>query len=211
MGVCNPFKIKQRNEDRHAQVIDAHPDKQTQLSHQVLPIPLRMLHSLWDFGALRSSIEETYISSILADVDFPVKMKEAVAKCISQCQDFIRMKVEKNLSSVSLRDIQRVKEVMRFYFMVLFYRQSYHSGGPDFDKFCLENKSVFSNNKFQLWVEAVLTSLYLNYVYRIFTEGRRTDKRQAERNQRSAHPGTGASLRVGADGRARVRIGRGHH
>ena len=91
---------------------------------------------------------------------------------MNECQQFIRNEVEKNLSSVSLRDIQRVKEITQFYYMVLLYKEKVPDGEKPFDSFCLTECSTFSKNFFSFWVQAIFVSLYLNYVYRIFDQSK---------------------------------------
>jgi hypothetical protein len=128
-----------------------------------------MLTSLWDFGALDPKIEITYISSILKELNFDPPVLEIISECINECQSFIREDVEKNLSSVSLRDIQRVKEIIQFYYMVLLYKSKYSDGIESFDTFCLKTGLCsFDKSKIDLWIQAFMVSIYLCYVYRIF-------------------------------------------
>lgn len=172
VGVCNPYKLKRVNEDRQSEVVEAHPDKQSQLSHQVLPIPSRLLLSLWDFGSLNSKIEKSYIKSILGELKFGNNILDKISEIINVCQEFIRKDVEKNPSSVSLRDIQRVKEIIQFFFMVIWYRKQYSDLSSKFDHFCLEKECVYNKKYFDIWLRSVIVALYLCYIYRIFNCGK---------------------------------------
>ena len=176
VSVCNPYQIRNENRDRQNHVIDAHPEKKNVLSHQVLPIPTRMLYGLWDFGALDTKIERKYIDSILNDLNMGPGFMQAFAGAVNKCQEFIRETVEKNNSSVSLRDIQRVKEVVQFYSHLLAYRRRLkESENTDlmFDEYCIGLSTRKSQFRDEDLVKAFCVSLYLNYVYRIFSDGRR--------------------------------------
>ena len=177
VSVCNPYQVRAENKDRMHHVIDAHPEKKTILSHQVLPIPTRMLYGLWNFGALDSRIEQKYIKSIFSDLNMTQRKMATFAETVNQCQDFIRDRVEKNKSSVSLRDIQRVKEMTQFYTYLLAFCEAFQNPKPGskelkFDDFCIK----FSKQRFDFNLEdkakAFCVALHLNYVYRIFNDGK---------------------------------------
>jgi hypothetical protein len=173
VSVCNPYQIKAINQDRAEEIINAHPDKINILSHQVLPIPSRMLYGLWDFGALQNTIEAKYINSILKDLELTDILAEVFSEAINRCQEFIRVDVEHNNSSVSLRDIQRVKDITQFYIYLLLFRETFKDNDKlIFDDFCIKASKIREQVKNKIKIKAFIVSLYINYVYRIFSYGK---------------------------------------
>ena len=148
-----------------------------------------MLNSLLDFGALDPKLEKLYISSILADLKIPNQnMRHKFVDIINICQEFIRIDVENNRSSVSLRDIQRVKEITEFYALLYLFKRkiknmerfrnnSKHDTAcrveKSFDEFVLtREKGLDSPEVTPFLIDAFTVSIYLNYVYRIFNIGK---------------------------------------
>lgn len=93
-------------------------DTMADLVYKVHPIPLTMLDFIFDFGALEPLQEKSYIESMvnsmiperLADHD----VRSLISELINVSQRFIRQ-VEKDDSSVSLRDVKRCLKIMLWF------------------------------------------------------------------------------------------------
>ncbi|KAK3096790.1 hypothetical protein FSP39_003301 [Pinctada imbricata] len=92
------------------------------LVYRVQPLPQSMLPLVWDFGQLDTRVEEMYIKQMvlryIRNGRLPPGIETVVSKILTVSQDFMR-KQEDECSFVSLRDVERVLEVMGW-----FYQQS---------------------------------------------------------------------------------------
>ena len=168
-AACNPYKLKVKT--GLSSEFEAHPEKKAGLIHQVLPIPSRMLQHLYDFGDIKEVYEKLFINQMLNELGITEELKEAFAKSIFDCQNYIREKVEKNHSTVSLRDIQRVKELAKFFYSFVKYKSEY-TEGRKFDNFVIELElELFSENEEHITILAFALSLYFCYVCRVFSKG----------------------------------------
>ena len=127
LAACNPYQLKKLKMSNENDVFFVHPSKSNLLTHKVLPIGSRTLSCLFNYGALTPSIEEMYIKAILSNLPIVsksnVNLKEMLSDCIVSSQNYIKKIVEENMSSVSLRDIKRVKKILNFYGFYLKYRK----------------------------------------------------------------------------------------
>ena len=104
-------------------IIIVHPQMKNLLSHRVFPIPPRMLTDLWDYGSLAPKVEEKYIRAMLSQLKLPAANLICFVKTVLKCQNFITNDVEKEQSSVSLRDVKRVVRIFKFYNNVLRFKR----------------------------------------------------------------------------------------
>ncbi|XP_076109129.1 E3 ubiquitin-protein ligase rnf213-alpha-like [Mytilus galloprovincialis] len=146
IAACNPYRkhkeelIKKLEQAGLGYHVDA--DKTTdrlgrvpmrRLVYRVQPLPQSMLPLVWDFGQLNSRVEEMYIKQMVLRYVNQGKLPQipdladVTSRILSECQDFMRMQ-EDECSFVSLRDVERVLEVMAW-----FYRQT-EEGGILFDE-----------------------------------------------------------------------------
>ncbi|CAC5380698.1 RNF213 [Mytilus coruscus] len=146
IAACNPYRkhkeelIKKLEQAGLGYHVDA--DKTTdrlgrvpmrRLVYRVQPLPQSMLPLVWDFGQLNSRVEEMYIKQMVLryvnEGRLPqlTDLADVTSRILSECQDFMRMQ-EDECSFVSLRDVERVLEVMTW-----FYRQT-EEGGILFDE-----------------------------------------------------------------------------
>jgi hypothetical protein len=107
-----------------------HPDKSNALTHKVLPVGTRFLQNLFDYGSLSKEDEKTYVNAILnkisQKVDQIINQEDFVllfSEIVGFSQNFIRTTVMNNESSVSLRDIKRVKKIFLFYCYFISFKQ----------------------------------------------------------------------------------------
>lgn len=97
---------------------DSSPDAMADLVYKVHPIPLTMLDFIFDFGALEPLQEKSYIESMVDNM-IPEQLAEhdvrrLIAELINVSQRYVRM-VEKDESSVSLRDVKRCINIMLWF------------------------------------------------------------------------------------------------
>ncbi|XP_052086034.1 E3 ubiquitin-protein ligase RNF213-like [Mytilus californianus] len=94
------------------------------LVYRVQPLPQSMLPLVWDFGQLDTEVEELYIRQMVlrcvnnGHLPSLPGLDKIVSKILTVSQDFMR-KQKDECSFVSLRDVERVLQVMSW-----FYKQS---------------------------------------------------------------------------------------
>ncbi|XP_063404431.1 E3 ubiquitin-protein ligase rnf213-alpha-like [Mytilus trossulus] len=137
VAACNPYRkhsdelIKRLEQAGLGYHVDA--DKTTdklgrvpmrRLVYRVQPLPQSMLPLVWDFGQLNTEVEEMYIRQMVLRYTKNQKLpaiqglEDVVSKILTVSQDFMRNQKDE-CSFVSLRDVERVLEVMSW-----FHRQS---------------------------------------------------------------------------------------
>ncbi|VDI37174.1 Hypothetical predicted protein, partial [Mytilus galloprovincialis] len=134
VAACNPYRkhsdelIKRLEQAGLGYHVDA--DKTTdklgrvpmrRLVYRVQPLPQSMLPLVWDFGQLKTEVEEMYIKQMVRryvkNGELPdIQGLEAVlSKILTVSQDFMRQQKDE-CSFVSLRDVERVLQVMSWFF-----------------------------------------------------------------------------------------------
>nr|XP_034331576.1 E3 ubiquitin-protein ligase rnf213-alpha [Crassostrea gigas] len=94
------------------------------LVYRVQPLPQSMLPLVWDFGQLDTKVEEMYIKQMVlryirgGKLPNEPNLDTAVSHILTSAQEFMRSQRDE-CSFVSLRDVERVLEVMSW-----FYRQT---------------------------------------------------------------------------------------
>ncbi|VDI69454.1 Hypothetical predicted protein [Mytilus galloprovincialis] len=146
VAACNPYRkhkeelVKKLEQAGLGYHVDA--DKTTdrlgrvpmrQLVYRVQPLPQSMLPLVWDFGQLNTRVEEMYIRQMVLryinEERLPCEtdLDDVLSKLLGACQNFMRLQQDE-CSFVSLRDVERVLEVMNW-----FYEQT-KEGGLLFDE-----------------------------------------------------------------------------
>ncbi|XP_021363666.1 E3 ubiquitin-protein ligase rnf213-alpha-like isoform X2 [Mizuhopecten yessoensis] len=155
IAACNPYRkhsdelIKRLEQAGLGYHVDAEKTTDTlgrvplrRLVYRVQPLPQSLLPLVWDFGQLDTRIEELYIRQMvlryiradkLPRID---NLENVVSVILTASQEFMR-KQKDECSFVSLRDVERVLEVMSW-----FYNQSQ----GDSALFDLLNKSSEENS-----------------------------------------------------------------
>ncbi|XP_062591685.1 E3 ubiquitin-protein ligase rnf213-alpha-like, partial [Saccostrea cucullata] len=137
VAACNPYRkhsedlIKRLEQAGLGYHVDA--DKTTdrmgrvpmrRLVYRVQPLPQSMLPLVWDFGQLDTNVEEMYIKQMVlryirgGKLPNEPNLDTTVSHILTSAQEFMRRQQDE-CSFVSLRDVERVLEVMSW-----FYRQS---------------------------------------------------------------------------------------
>jgi hypothetical protein len=166
-------------------VFFVHPDKKNALTHKVNPINSRMLQCLFDYGSLSRKVERKYVDAIFGE--FKKHMEDhfwnVFVETVVNAQEFIKKKVSENESSVSLRDIKRVKKLFIFYCYLIKFRNSYKeikqkikeerrtngeaTTSNSFDHFMQNNLVNFKEISDDELFIAFIVSISLCYLYRI--------------------------------------------
>ena len=162
-----------------------HPSKQNLLSHKVLPISNTLLTITYDFGTLTKEIEHKYISNMLGNFFYsggqPLRGNRLDLKktfnilldVTTLCQSFIK-NYKKNESSVSLRDIDRVQKIFRFYSLWIRYRKMFWRDKK------LKLVGFLKNTKYSVsflesmrdFIRCLTVTIFLNYINRIGSRGK---------------------------------------
>ena len=178
IAACNPYQLKKIKDSNENDVFFVHPDKSNALTHKVNPINSRMLQCLFDYGALSPKVELKYVEAIFSE--FTNKINKTFLKLfiesVVSAQNFIKKEVSENESSVSLRDIKRVKKIFIFYCYLIRYRNDYkhlvNKKGKYFDEFLEIYLMDFSRFPSEELFIAFIVSISINYLYRIIKHGR---------------------------------------
>ena len=151
------------------------------LSHRVFPICPRMLYDLWDYGSLDPVTEQKYIEAMIQQLNLKESYSKCFVKSVLYCQKYIKETVEKQQSSVSLRDIKRVVRIFRFYYIFILFRESFTKENQnDEEKHAFFHQFYKSrqNTSFESiqeihFIRAFVITILLNYVFRIGKQGER--------------------------------------
>ena len=164
------FIRKSKSEDELKGFIKDHPQRNQQVTHDVFPVDKRLLLHSWDIGMLENSIMHQIICYKLTKSHIEPDIAEHISQTILRCHDYIKRHIDCNEASVSLRDVNRVKDIIVFLCNYQNFREKYFNT-LKFDDFVYENKSDSMNINHEYLLNATYISLYINYVYRIFDEG----------------------------------------
>jgi hypothetical protein len=181
VAACNPYQIKKIGANKRNDIVFTHPSKQNLLSHRVLPISSSLLSKIHDYGSLNKEVEKSYIESmmksIFVDFDDLEKNKKkqfkrylrTLVNTTSECQGFVK-ELNNNSSSLSLRDIHRVKIIFKFYLTLLHYKKTYDSHNMKFNEF----QKMFEINLNSIdnltFATSLIVTLCLNYVNRLISK-----------------------------------------
>ena len=115
LAACNPFQLIKKGSAPDDELMCNFEDpklKEMRMSHRVHPLKHSLLDYVWNFGSLTEDQEKEYIQSILKHPQ-KEKYKQAYVDIIYEAHKFIK-ELEKNVSSVSLRDFARVDKLFGF-------------------------------------------------------------------------------------------------
>nr|XP_022293483.1 E3 ubiquitin-protein ligase rnf213-alpha-like isoform X1 [Crassostrea virginica] len=134
VAACNPYRkhsedlIKRLEQAGLGYHVDA--EKTTdrmgrvpmrRLVYRVQPLPQSMLPLVWDFGQLDTNVEEMYIKQMVrryiqgGKLPNEPNLDTAVSHILTSAQEFMRSQKDE-CSFVSLRDVERVLEVMSWFY-----------------------------------------------------------------------------------------------
>ncbi len=175
IGACNPYRLMlSKNEEIGYTNKKRHRIRN--LIYTVNPLPLSLINYIFDFGNLKEEEEKKYINSFVDSFLFTsfnknkeIKKKEEnnteiyeeifeiISKAVFYCQKFIRENSE--ISSVSLREIERFKKFFEFFFDITV------------EKYKLNEKENFKD----LYLKTANLALYLCYYIRILENEKREE------------------------------------
>nr|XP_034315108.1 E3 ubiquitin-protein ligase rnf213-alpha-like isoform X1 [Crassostrea gigas] len=134
VAACNPYKkhtpmmIKQLEKAGLGFHVDAKntTDRMGRipmrwLVYRVKPLPRSLLPFVWDFGQLKSEVEQMYIKQMvlrnIKNGKIPVfdDIEESLSQILTKCQEFMREQKDE-CSFVSLRDVERVLDVFSWFY-----------------------------------------------------------------------------------------------
>lgn len=172
MAACNPFNVlssKKQHDDELECQFEEKEQRNRRLSHRVNPLKPSLLDIVWDFEALNKEKEKKYIALMIkADGDY----KDSLIECVFICHCFIKYEIEKNKSSVSLRDIERVNKI--FHFAVVLLGHVTSESESDFDRKMEKYQKKYPKIEIgeQHFLEALFITIAVNYYFRLYKESR---------------------------------------
>lgn len=148
---------------------DLTENREYRLSHRVNPLKLSLLDFVWDYGALPEAIEKEYIKRMLKGNKTQL---EVLKEVVYISHFFIKNVVEKNQSSVSLRDIDRVNKI--FHFCVVLLQKTRSPDSKSLDESLTAYERNFSEEhtlEEELFFEALCLTIGINYYFRLYKQG----------------------------------------
>lgn len=135
MGACNPYKLRSESAITTAGLKGkVKTDELSKLVYRVLPLPERMVDYVWDFGSLSDADEVVYIRRMIDGVFKADILLELLQDVLSMSQKFVRKKEDASYS-VSLRDVQRCKTLVKWFLEILSRRE-------DLSKSAVEERAI---------------------------------------------------------------------
>ena len=180
VAACNPYQFKKVSKNSKNDVVYVHPTKENFLSHKVLPISFSSLMKIHDYGSLGENVEQAYIRGIMSTLfrgkkkakyrnfwaNSPQEYLDNLVSITSFCQKYIKS-LNKNHSTLSLRDVERTKKVFEFYLVFQEYKKTYSRNQIPFEKFRKTYEIEFEKISMEQFMGAVIVSVSLNYLNRI--------------------------------------------
>ncbi|XP_067672826.1 uncharacterized protein [Haliotis asinina] len=114
MAACNPYKLR-TEESIFTAGLDNKvlPDEQSKLVYRVNPLPESMIDYIWDYGSLSKTDEESYIRRMINNA-VSKHLLSCLVELLTMSQEFIRKK-EQTASCVSLRDVNRCRNLIKWF------------------------------------------------------------------------------------------------
>jgi hypothetical protein len=171
MAACNPYNILSKDnqfDDELECQFEENEQRDRRLSHRVNPLKPSLLDIVWDFEALSAENEKEYIKLMIKG---KFKHKEMLTEIIYTCHNKIKNDIEKNKSSVSLRDIERINKI--FHFSIVLIKYLREESRDDFDeKLKKYQKNLEKDVEDGLIFEALFVTIAINYYFRLYKNGK---------------------------------------
>ena len=172
IGSCNPYRLMLSKNDEIGYTSKRHHIRN--LIYSVNPLPLSLINNIFDFGNIREEEEKKYISSFIDSFlknHFPdfseyERVFDIICSTVYECQDYIRNYSE--ISSVSLREIHRLKIFFKFFYDITEKRKE------KINEFSKDKKREIKNEEL-IVLKAINLSLYLCYYIRIIEIKKKED------------------------------------
>jgi hypothetical protein len=158
MAACNPFNVITKNDENDNELeckFEHEDDRNMRLSHRVNPLKTSILNYVWDFGALTEENEKEYIKRMLKGEERQIDILKEV---VYISHFYIKDEVEKNKSSVSLRDIKRVNHIYNFW--------------KEMKKKIKRGRSTDKRSQDDDFYEVVCVTVAINYLFRLHNQGK---------------------------------------
>ena len=159
IAACNPYKIKSVT----IEIGLVQKKTSARLVHKVHPLPHSLMDFVWDYGYLNQNEEKKYIVNMIGMLRFDNKTSKMLTELVSEVQEFIRKKEDS--SSVSLRDVNRFKQVFTWFKSSLAARPAPVSV-PGRKMFSYWKKGVNLRDPEEIMSRAIVLALTHCYIYR---------------------------------------------
>lgn len=155
LAACNPYKVKSKTLEVG---LVTQRKSSSKLLHIVNSLPDTLIEHIWDYGVLSNKDEKNYIKSMINPLKF--QNPEMVQDLLFVCHQFIRY-IDKESSSVSLRDIERFRVLYQWFYLNIKNRP------PSFK--IKKNDSLFSYFRYDISHEhkCIILSVIVCYYLRI--------------------------------------------
>ena len=185
IAACNPYRLMlSKNEDIGYRNKKIHNIRN--LVYTVNPLPLCLINYVFDFGNLREEDEKKYILKFInsflnerfsqSNNENYAKILEIICESVNLCQNFIRKHSE--ISSVSLREIERFRKFFEFFLKITKDREEFKT--PDFS--FVEENTIFIPGLTQeekiedlIILKSANLSLFVCYYLRIINPKKREE------------------------------------
>ena len=136
---CNPYRLNLSNQN-DTRYINNKKNKIKNLVYNVNPLPSALINYAMDFGYIKKDVEKGFIEklmNVLLNNKFSLrnnnnyqKILNIIIDSVHEAQNFI--KINSEISDVSLRDVNRFKILFEFFFYLT--KERYEFKNPDFSK-----------------------------------------------------------------------------
>ena len=184
IGACNPYRLMLSNNEEIG-YRNKKLQKVRNLVYTVNPLPLSLINYVFDFGNLKDEDEKKYIQKFVhsfldnrfskSNNENYAKILDIIIEAVHTCQKFIRENSE--ISSVSLREIQRFSLFFEFFYNITLERNEFKTADFSF----LKDESIFTEGLSQkgkieniVILKSANLSLFMCYYLRIIN----TEKRE---------------------------------
>ena len=176
-AACNPYRISKK-ENIISNFLCKKNQKKKNLVYTVNPLPLTLLNFVFNFGSLKPIDEKRYIESMILETihkifekinnnneDEKKKLITIETECVESCQSY--MKINNDISIVSLREVNRFNVFVEFFVDYLNKRKN----NKDLEQNLFEEDEIInyynSKTDIEIIYAAINLSLFICYYLRL--------------------------------------------
>ena len=167
---CTTYKLKR--EILVKQYVEPHPNRNHELLNYVYPVEKRILHQAYDIGNLKDDTKKSFIKHKFIKLGFEESISNAISTTILVCHTFLKGKIDRNETSATFRDVNRVRNMITFLCMYFDFQDKYENNKM-FDDYIIEKRQLPSRVKRDYIIKAIYMAILINYVYRFYNKGKR--------------------------------------
>ena len=167
LGACNPYRISSKIKPECGLKYNQEIKYKKDLVYLVNPLPFSLMNFVYYFKNIAQNYEKEYIKSILQENCLLKKNGNMIIELITFSHDFI--KKNGDISSVSLREINRFSILFKFFF------ENYYTKKNDYIKEAKKDIEIIDDEIKS--INSIILGIYVCYYVRLFNSKLREDFR----------------------------------